>query len=74
MDNQHQKIAGYRDLVQFEIDDINTVKRASEDTQRLIDHLRTLAEIDQRWLSIGETHMQQGYMALVRAIAKPTSF
>jgi response regulator of citrate/malate metabolism len=27
-----------------------------------------------RWLSIGKTHLQQGLMALTRAVAKPTFF
>lgn len=31
-------------------------------------------DIDQRWVSIGATELQQGLMALTRAIAKPTFF
>lgn len=30
--------------------------------------------IDQRWVSIGATQLQQGFMALVRGIAQPTTF
>lgn len=30
--------------------------------------------LDYRWIAIGETHLQQGIMALVRAVAQPTSF
>jgi hypothetical protein len=26
-----------------------------------------------RWVSIAKTHLQQGYMALIRAVAKPKS-
>jgi hypothetical protein len=37
----------------------------------LIDGLPTL---DQRWISIGATQLQQGFMALVRGIAQPTTF
>lgn len=29
---------------------------------------------DQRWISIGATHLQEGLMALTRGIAQPTSF
>lgn len=29
---------------------------------------------DQRWVSIGATHLQEGFMAVMRAIAKPTTF
>jgi len=28
----------------------------------------------QRWINIARTHMQQGFMALTRAIARPESF
>ena len=30
--------------------------------------------LDQRWVSIGRTHLQEGFMALVRAVAQPTTF
>lgn len=30
-------------------------------------------EVD-RWLTIGQDHLQQGFMALTRAIARPTTF
>jgi hypothetical protein len=32
------------------------------------------ATLDQRWVSIGETHLQTGLMALTRAVAQPTFF
>ena len=30
--------------------------------------------IDHRWVSIGATDLQTGFMALTRSIAKPTTF
>ena len=30
--------------------------------------------LDQRWVSVGATDLQQGFMALVRSIAQPTTF
>lgn len=30
--------------------------------------------IDQRWVSIGATQLQQGFMAVTRGIAQPTTF
>jgi hypothetical protein len=74
MDNQHQKISGYRDLTQGEIDLMNEVKRLASECGNLVANLRSVAELDQRWLSIGATELQQGFMALVRSIAKPTTF
>ena len=29
---------------------------------------------DPRWLAIGRTHLQEGFMAAIRSIAKPTTF
>ena len=28
----------------------------------------------ERWLTIGQDHLQQGFMALTRAVARPTTF
>jgi hypothetical protein len=30
--------------------------------------------LDQRWINIGATDIQQGFMALTRGVAKPSSF
>jgi hypothetical protein len=73
MKDQHTKIIGYRDLTQSEIDAMNFIKDMGETTREMIRDLRE-TDIDQRWLSIGETHLQQGIMALVRAVAQPDSF
>ena len=82
MDNQHQQISGYRDLSQNEIDMMNAIKAKAEECRVLVDLLRLPATIntpddqqaDQRWVSIGATQLQQGFMALVRSVAKPTTF
>lgn len=81
MDNQHQKITGYRDLTQAEIDLMNEVKALGELVGACTVKLRTLQfsigptnAPDPRWVSIGEIHLQQGFMALTRSIAKPTTF
>lgn len=74
MENQHRKIAGYRELSQEEIDAMNAVKAEGTRLQFLIEELRDNAQLDQRWVSIAETHLQQGIMAAVRSIAQPTTF
>jgi hypothetical protein len=73
VENQHRLIKGYRDLSQPEIDAMNQIKEHAAETERLSDMVRSM-DADQRWASIAVTHLQQGYMALVRAIAKPESF
>lgn len=74
MDNQHKMIKGYRDLTQEEIDLMNEVKETGAKLGVLVEKLRGVSEIDQRWVSIGQTDLQTGIMALVRSIAKPSSF
>ena len=85
MDQQHRKIIGYRELNQAEIDVMNKVKAMGKDLGNLLDELRLLpavhdpekpdrASADQRWVSIGATQLQQGLMALTRAVAKPEFF
>ena len=78
VDNQHRKIKNYRDLKQKEIDLMNKAKKVERDVLRLIKDLRKfdcvtadIPSIDGRWLSIGSTHIEQGFMAIVRSIAKP---
>src|SRR5204862_5939865 len=75
MENQHRHITGYRDLSQSEIDIMNEVKQHGESCRDLLERVKRAGEdVDGRWVSIAQTHFQQGYMALVRAIAKPTTF
>lgn len=73
MENQHRHIAGYRELSGEEIGLMNGIKGLGQQLETLIETLRR-PEYDQRWVSIGQTHLQQGIMALVRAVAKPTTF
>lgn len=74
MKDQHKKITGYRDLTQAEIDGMNAIKAEGERLKFLIEELKDNPELDQRWVSIAETNLQQGIMAAVRSIAKPESF
>ena len=74
MENQHRKLAGYRELDQSEIDAMNEVKAKGVELGELVAKLRANAAIDQRWVSIGATDLQTGLMALTRAIAKPAFF
>lgn len=81
MDNQHKKIKGYRDLSQEEIDLMNEGKALAEKVGLYIEKLNradfasTSDQVpDKRWVSIGATHLQQGFMAVIRGIAKPTTF
>lgn len=74
MKDQHTKIKGYRDLSQEEIDAMNEIKAQGENLKNMLYDLRNTEGVDQRWVSIAETHLQQGIMAAVRSVAKPDSF
>lgn len=81
MDNQHQKITGYRDLQQSEIDAMNQVKGLANQVGELVQSFNgPVGEPggqffpDPEWLAIAKIQLQQGFMALTRSVAKPESF
>ncbi len=75
MENQHRSISGYRELNQAEIAQMNKIKAKGEEIGELVAEMRsTVGAFDQRWVSIGATELQQGLMALTRAVAQPTNF
>lgn len=84
------EIKGYRKLSEAEIALINDIKAAAELVGFIVEKLRTvrietkpkyphdgsvvIEVADPRWVSIGATQLQQGFMALARSVAKPTTF
>ena len=74
MDNQHRQIKGYRELSAEEIALMNTIKEKGAELGGMVAKLRSQDGLDQRWVSIGATDLQTGTMALVRAVAQPTTF
>lgn len=71
MDNQHQKITGYRDLSQDEITAMNGVKSIEAMFNGMIDYLRAMPSADGRQVALAATHGEEAFMHAVRAIAKP---
>jgi len=74
MQDQHTKIKGYRDLTAEEIALMNEGKDLAAGVGLFIDKLRAMTGLDQRWVSIGATQLQQGFMAVIRGIAQPSTF
>ena len=74
MDNQHKQIKGYRDLSQEEIDLMNEAKSLAVQVGDLVAKIQATPLTDKRWASIGQTDLQKGFMSLIRAVAKPTTF
>ena len=81
------KITGYRQLSEAEVALMNEGKALAEQCGAYIAKLRTHADVsrphrqgeitpplDQRWISIGATDLQRGFMAVIRGIAQPTTF
>lgn len=81
------KITGYRQLNPTEAALMNEGKALAEQVGAWIEKLRkhpnvgstdttkdSLTPLDQRWISIGATDLQKGFMAVIRGIARPTTF
>jgi hypothetical protein len=81
------KITGYRQLSEAEVALMNEGKALAEACGAYIEKLRAHRDVngplnttkvapalDQRWISIGATDMQRGFMAVIRGIAQPTTF
>lgn len=74
MENQHRQIKGYRELSEGEIALMNKIKELGPAIETVVLGLRARPGLDQRWVAIGATNLQQGLMALTRAVAKPDFF
>lgn len=77
MENQHRKIAGYKELNQDQIDKMNEIKQLAAQVGDLVyelDEMFPNPGQQSRWVSIGRTDLQQGFMALSRAVADPDFF
>lgn len=51
---------------------VNAAKRAEEGILRFLDGLADVPGIDHRWLAIGRSHIEQGFMATNRAVFRPS--
>lgn len=74
MKDQHEKITGYRDLSQEEIDLMNEGKALAEQCGAYIAKLETHQDTDKRNVALGKTNLQQGFMWAIRGVARPTTF
>jgi hypothetical protein len=75
VENQHRKIIGYRELSEDEIRLMNECKEVAKKVGELCDKVeKQFPATDRRWAAIGRTQLQQGFMALIRSVAKPDTF
>lgn len=73
VDNQHKKISGYRDLTEEEIALMNEAKELEKAVGVFVKKIRFMTSLNQRWISIGQTDLEKGFMGIVRSIAQPLS-
>jgi hypothetical protein len=70
-DHQALPVQGYKPQSQGAVDQVNLNKTMEEEILRRLDAMKAWTDIDQRWLAIGRTHIEQGFMAMNRAIFMP---
>lgn len=63
-----------RELNEAERISLDLVKQFKEATVGFFNSVTQASEADPRWAAIARTHFQEGFMALTRAITKPTTF
>ncbi|WP_367139644.1 hypothetical protein [Saccharothrix sp. HUAS TT1] len=71
VDNQHRKITGFRDLTEAEIALMNRIKALGEQAAALYHEVYGLPDTDKRCANIARTELQDGFMWLVRGVARP---
>lgn len=64
-------VAGYKPQSSDNVALVNENKALEEQVLRQFDKLGALHGIDGRWLAIGKTAVEQGFMAMNRAVFKP---
>lgn len=74
MENQHREIKGYRELNADEIALMNEIKTKGAEMGELIEKLKAMPGLDQRWIALGATNFQIGLMSITRGVAQPTFF
>lgn len=72
-DDKHEglPVAEYIAQTDWSVSRVNANKLAEERVLRILDDLSAQDDVDKRWLAIGRTQIEQGFMAVNRSIFKP---
>jgi len=65
-------ISGYRPQARDAVYLVNDNKRMEEEVLRALDHMTGNTMFDQRWTAIARTNIEQGFMAINRAVFRPS--
>lgn len=70
---QHQglPVAGYKPQADDKVATVNVNKALEERVLRQLDNLAKTPGIDGRWLAIGRTAIENGFMAVNRSVFQP---
>lgn len=69
--NRGLPVSGYKPQSDAAVTLVNANKAVEEQILRVLDKLGQIEGVDKRWLAIGRTSIEQGFMAVNRAIFKP---
>jgi hypothetical protein len=70
-EHQGLPVAGYKSQSEANVAAVNHNKQLEEQVLRTLDQLGVTPGVDPRWLAIGRTAIENGFMAVNRAIFKP---
>jgi len=70
-EHQGLPVAGYRPQGDDRVALVNRNKEIEERVLRILDELKTMPEVDPRWLATGRTDIEKGFMAVNRAVFQP---
>lgn len=71
MTNPGLPVSGYKPQSDERVAVVNANKALEERILRQLDELKADPSIDQRWLAVGRTAIEKGFMAVNRAIFQP---
>ena len=69
--NEGLPVAGYKPQTNDNVALVNRNKEIEERVLRILDELKGLQGVDQRWLATGRTDIEKGFMSVNRAIFQP---
>lgn len=70
-EHQGLPVKGYKPQSEEAVALVNDNKGSEEMLLRVMDGMRLMTDVDQRWLAIARTQMEQAFMALNRSVFKP---
>lgn len=71
-DHKGLPVPGYRDQSDKAVNQVAVNKTLEEQVLRALDQLADDPNTDKRWLAIGRTQIEQGFMAANRSIFRPS--